>query len=396
MQTKPQPKTEPNGERADRVAAPNYLMWDQAAINAATLADEYVANAPHALNLGFKLTDRELLPISTTNLVTVMANTGHGKSTFLNYLARYWARKFRDVVIQGRKPLVLVVTGEEAVERRWFSMLNKPDITMRKVILGQVTGQAVAEQSYDMTGHPVAFIGLTMARKGAYRLYDENGQVIYQDITVDMIRRAIDHIESHPTPEGRWEVRAVVADYAQAFSTGDHKMDLEPVTRVSVVSDELMALAAQINGSVTVGAQSNPDMVNGRSLNDRIPYENDCWNSRRLPMRSDGVICLSIPAKYTRMDGTTVKPVKMRGQTIPITPDLMLAGFRKWREASSGLILPLSMGGGHFPGARPFGDLAEVIDIDKPIEQQVRSGKDAAAGNDDDDDDDGPPQPDLF
>lgn len=373
---------------------PNYLSWDQAAVNAANLADEYVVNAPHALTLGFKLTDRELLPITSTNLVTVMANTGHGKSTFLNYLARHWASRFRDTVIQGRKPLVLMVTGEEAVERRWISLLNDPKIPMRQVMLGKISGSQVSDAAYAMTGHPVAFIGLTMAKKGTYRLYDENGQVIYQDITVDMIRRAIDDIESRTTPEGRYEVRAVVADYAQAFSTGDRKMDLDPVTRVSVVTDELMSLAAQINGSVTVGAQSNPDMVNGRSLNDRIPYENDCWNSRRLPMRSDGVICLSIPAKYNRADGTGVKPMKMRGQTIPITPDLMFLAFRKWREVASGLILPISMGGGTFPGARPFGALAEVVDIDKPPRPEpVRSGKDAAAGDDRDDD---PPQPDLF
>ena len=335
-----------------------YLMSDMVGQNVMRFLNERIEDKPYALRWGFPTLDSTTIPMFPGQLCLVVACSGHGKSTMLDYFTRITAEKYMapPPVPSDRQRIVLHVTGEENVERKFISIMADMDADMRAIASGNLSPDILADCALKVQGYPIAYIGLTGTKSGTYNLTDPSGG--YGGITVDLIAQTIYQIDKG----GEFVVGAVVVDYAQALYTGDPDIDNEEVRRVATVSDQLLGLANWCNAVVVAGAQANMEKVESRPYTNRIPLMRDVFYSSRLPMRADIVLSQTIPVKNEKDDGSLPPAFKRGGKPdIPVTPSLMLLRNNKWRNCASGLVIPLDMGGGKHPGARAFGRIKEIL-----------------------------------
>ncbi len=280
-------------------------------------------------------------------------------TTFLRYMAKRQADIYAEApLVNGRQRVVLVAVAEEALERQWLALVQDQIATVGAVARGNISYDYVSKLAVKHTGLPIIFVGRTVARDGTYEL--SRFRRSSGGMTVDVLSTVCEEISK----DGQFEVGTIVGDYVQAFSTGDEKLDLDPVQRVSVVSDKIMDLAVDSRAATIWGAQASPSAVTNRpvtSIIARLPYEYEVWNTNRLPMNADVIFTLTMPHKNTKADGSYPSGLSWNGRVLESSvADLMLMCVRKYRDSPTGQIIPISCGGGKYPGARPWGDLMEI------------------------------------
>ncbi len=284
------------------------------------VVESRLKNRQLALTTGVGTLDRFMKPVLPGEVIVVQANTGQGKTSFMQIWARSVVKQLQ--AREGVNEFVCYITYETLVEEMGlYDLAALTGIDSSEAWHGHITDdqyQELVHAAMKRSAMPLWVIGRSMKRKRQY------------DLPLSKVQQALHKLED----EKGLKPAIIFLDYIQTVpAEGDYK---DRRLAVIDVADRIKELAVTCGCPVVAGAQAKVDVFNKDG--NKIPGTYDAQESSRVAQDADKVISLWYP-KATEGEGATVD---LNGTPITVTKDLMVIAIRKQRHAEAGFIFPVS------------------------------------------------------
>lgn len=318
----------------------NYLKWRQ-------------EMQPYAVQTGIESLDELLLPLLPPEMMLVQAVSSHGKTQFLNFLARTRAQFLQKKMAENdklRKRVVVMVSWEQTIEEMFaFNLAAATGIPINKMARGallpkqwsQVNKFAVAQMDI-----PLWMIGPSMQRK----------DVFIEDLTIDELIEALDAICNWNEAE-EYELDLLVGDYLHVIPISAELARQGKDGKQIGTGDNAKRwknLGFRFKCPTVLGAQSKQEIE--KRKDNRTPQVDDIEWSNVPRQVCEKMLGLEWPIKSIP-EGTEYKGIK-------ITPeDYIIAVLKQKLEQSN-----VERWHKFFPAKNLFaGAVVEHIDLSNPF-----------------------------
>ena len=262
--------------------------------------------------------DETMLPMRPGDLVVVMANSSHGKTSFMQYVLRQEAKKIVDKKTEPETEIVVFVTWETAVEELgMYDISSYTKIPSDKLYQGGITDsdwKNLEVAAFKRSVMPVWVIGHSIQRRKK-RPHLTMGNVLHALQWIE------DEFGLHPT--------LICLDYLQRMEP-----DIRDTRRLQVFDSMNKAkdMALAMGCPVLLGCQAKREVLD---RDWKLPRMSDGEETSNIEHTTDKLISLW----YPKMTET----VEILGKTgIAITNNLLIAGLMKQRYGVAGTWWPLS------------------------------------------------------
>lgn len=219
--------------------------------------------------------DKYIVPLHPGDLMAVVARPGHGKSSWMAYMARKTAH---DIIKRKVKDEVVVyVTWEQTVEEVEAFFQSGSDYTSSDVAWGRVPMETVRRKAIQRPHLPIWVYGESKRHEGIRR----------PRMTVDYVYESI---ESMREEHGKRPV-LMCMDYIQIMPTDGAK---EKLTQVDQAINDAKQLAMRMGLPIIVGVQARREVD---SYKNPIPTLSDAQWSSSIEQVADKQIAIWRPIK---------------------------------------------------------------------------------------------------
>lgn len=262
---------------------------------------------------GVPLLDKYMLPMYPGDLVTVLGRPGHGKSSFLAFLAREHSKRLR--AQPDNNKCVVYCTWESTVEELANFLLANEQYSVTDVARGRVPIDVVQRQSSKMIGSRIFIIGRGIGRIDTVGLR----------LTPEIVFRIIESMEE----DYGVKPDLMLFDYLQLIPSENHRDRREQIAEAPIRIKEL----AQTVGAPAVCAVQASRTVDEYKV--KLPRVSDAQWSSSIEQTSDKMLGMWRPV-LTQQPGTEIVddkgvPVKTQGGG-SLTADDCLLVMRKLKE----------------------------------------------------------------
>lgn len=220
--------------------------------------------------------DKFIIPLHPGDLMAVVARPGHGKSSFMAYMAK---READAIVKRGKlgKEAVVYVSWEQPVEEIEAFFQSGDAYTSSDMAWGRVPLDTIKKRSIKRINLPIWTIGHSL----------RHANVKKPRMTVDVVYQAIEamHAEYGITPT------LVCLDYLQIVKTDSGGDRLTQVTDATFAAKEL---AMRVGVPIIAGVQARRSVDDQR---DPLPGMADAQWSSAIEQTADKQISLWRPSK---------------------------------------------------------------------------------------------------
>lgn len=240
----------------------NYVKWV-----------EWLQDAPK-IDYGCVL-DKYIIPLHPGDLMAVVARPGHGKSSWMAYMAKRAAKKITE---RGDdKKCVIYVSWEQSVEEIEAFFQSGTHYNSTDLAWGRVDLDTVKERSIKRVNLPVWMIGYSIGDTDKRR----------PSLTIDMVYETIRQMKY----EYKYEPVLVCLDYLQIIPAQKRMNRLEQVTEATIQAKHL---AMEIGVPIIAGVQAGRE---AEKRNMQIPTMADAQWSSAIEQTADKQIALLRPVK---------------------------------------------------------------------------------------------------
>jgi replicative DNA helicase len=275
-------------------------------------------NRALALTTGIPTLDKHMRPVLPGEVIVVQANTGQGKTSFMQIWARNIVKQLHDR--QDINEVVVYVSWETQVEQLGlYDLAAMSGVDSSSAWHGDI-GEAELLRLRDAATRrsvmPLWIIGHSLKRRRGM-----DGLTL--PVVSDAMRKMEDDRGIKPA--------IVFIDYLQKIDPVDMRAD----RRVQVIdnTDKLTQLARDCGAPVIVAAQSGRQVL---TRDFKLPEIGDAQESSRIEQDADKVLSIWYTPK-TEVPGRHIPELGL-----DVADDLLILGIRKQRHAPSGQIMPLS------------------------------------------------------
>jgi replicative DNA helicase len=251
--------------------------------------------------------DKHMIPLHPGDLMAVVARPGHGKSSYMAYMAKKTAL---DIVKRGADDEVVVyITWEQPVEEIEAFFQSGGDYTSTDMAWGRVPMDVIRRNTTKRAGLPVWFIGYSNRHAGVKkpRMY------------VDFVYEAIEsmHQEFGKRP------KLLLLDYLQIVPVTSGGKRFEQVAEATNLTKELL-MNLGVAGIAGVQARRDVD-----TYAQKIPTMSDAQHSSEIEQRADKQVAIWRPIKD--FDPKTHPEVDVAGTTYKNSEELLVVRLLKQR-----------------------------------------------------------------
>lgn len=235
---------------------------------------EGLANVP-GIKFGCVL-DKFVIPLHPGDLMAVVARPGHGKSSFMAYMAK---READAIVKRGKvgKEAVVYVSWEQPVEEIEAFFQSGDDYSSSDMAWGRVPLDTIKRRSIKRVNLPIWTIGHSL----------RHANIKKPHMTVDMVYEAIEAMSA----EYGIRPTLVCLDYLQIVKTNNGGDRLTQVTDATFAAKEL---AMRVGVPIIAGVQARRSVDDQR---DPLPGMADAQWSSAIEQTADKQISLWRPSK---------------------------------------------------------------------------------------------------
>jgi replicative DNA helicase len=270
----------------------NYVKWV-----------EWLQDAPK-IDYGCIL-DKHIIPLHPGDLMAVVARPGHGKSSFMAYMAKRAAKKITE---RGDdKKCVIYVSWEQSVEEIEAFFQSGTHYNSTDLAWGRVNLDTVKERAIKRVNLPVWMIGYSIGDTDKRR----------PPLTIDMVYETIRQMKY----EYKYEPVLICLDYLQIIPTQKRMKRLEQVTEATIQAKHL---AMEIGVPIIAGVQAGR---NADNRNMQIPTMADAQWSSAIEQTADKQIALLRPIKI-KDEGEVIT---IAGQEYTVDDQLLIIKLLKQR-----------------------------------------------------------------
>jgi replicative DNA helicase len=232
--------------------------------------------------------DKHIIPLHPGDLMAIVARPGHGKSSFMAYMAK---RAAADIVKRGawEEEAVVYVSWEQPVEELEAFFQSGGAYTSSDMAWGRVPMDVIKKQAVKRINMPIWFIGHSI----------RHSNIPKPAMTAEVVYSVI---ESMYSEFGR-KPKLVLLDYLQIMKTSAGGDRMSQVTQATYDAKELgmragVPILAGVQASRGVDAYKNP-----------IPTMSDAQWSSAIEQTADKQISVWRPAKTHSPDEYLTIPV---------------------------------------------------------------------------------------
>ena len=289
---------------------------------------------------GISSLDKHMIPLRPGDVMGIIARPGHGKSTLSAYLARKTARDI--LARQSKTECVVYVTFEQSIEEiEAFFQIDEAQYSVTDFAMGKVDKNVVLRGAIKRMNLPVWLVGKSMMKRGRI-----------PTMTVSNVYRAIQTLEE----DNGIKPTLIIIDYIQIVPV---EKQSEKVQQVGEAIDRAKTeLAMNCGCPVILCVQASRAVDKSKS---KIPTAADCQWSSAIEQASDKLFGIWRPilTEKTELNAEKVK-VRVNGNQIDVTSNLLIVKLLKQRFAAAGQIFPL-----HF--APEYVRLADIELVDQHV-----------------------------
>lgn len=281
----------------------NYVQWA-----------EWLQNAPK-IDYGCIL-DKHIIPLHPGDLMAVLARPGHGKSSFMAYMARRTAQK---IIERGdSQKCVVYVSWEQSVEEIEAFFQSGNGYTSTDLAWGRVPLDTVKERSIKRIHLPIWIIGYSM----------NDADKKKPPMTVEMVYDTIRAIRY----EYGYEPILACLDYLQIIPVSGGKQNrTEEVTEATYGAKRL---AQDIGVPIIAGVQASRETDKHRI---QIPTMGDAQWSSAIEQAADKQIALFRPSKVLEAGET----IEIGSHEYDVDDSLLVVKLLKQRFDSGSGVWPI-------------------------------------------------------
>ena len=260
-------------------------------------------NRGNGITIGITEIDEHFYPLMMTELMSIIARPGNGKTGLMVYMARRRAKQLREQGVTDR--VVPYITLEQSIEElNAFNLAaeSKPNVSITRMVRGELTEAewgTIHRAAVQRQFMPLWNIG-----------YSSMGGKKQIAVDLDAIDGALGLIAAER------KIDVVFVDYLQRMPTSA-ETETSKAVAVSNNLDGLKNLALKYRCPVVVGVQAKRE-VDDKA--DKVPGAADGQWTSNIEQTSDRVITLMRPAKYfaegEEIPGMPGKRVRGKNQLI--------------------------------------------------------------------------------
>lgn len=240
----------------------NYVKWV-----------ERLQDAPK-LDYGCIL-DKHLIPLHPGDLMAVVARPGHGKSSFMAYMAK---RAAKQIAERGEKDkCVIYVSWEQSVEEIEAFFQSGEYYNSTDLAWGRVDMQTVKERSIKRIKLPIWLMGYSVGKTDEVR----------PPMTIDRVYKAIRDVRY----EYKFEPVLICLDYLQNIPVPKVSERTAQVTEATIKAKHL---AMEVGVPIIAGVQARREAERGKM---HMPSMADAQWSSAIEQTADKQISLFRPIK---------------------------------------------------------------------------------------------------
>ena len=255
--------------------------------------------------------DRVLIPLHPGDLMAVVARPGHGKSSFMAYMARRVARQLQQANVADR--CVVYVTWEQSIEEIEAFFQSGGSYTSTDMAWGRVPREVIIRNSFSRPALPVWLMGSSIMKADQAK----------PPMTVEMVYEALRGLRA------RFGLRPalVCLDYLQIIPVARASERTEQVANATI---EAKALALDLGCPIIGGVQAARGVDR---YENPIPTMGDAQHSSAIEQTADKQIALWRPIKNEEAKGKSERrqSVVIGGVQYDITPELLVIRVLKQR-----------------------------------------------------------------
>lgn len=231
--------------------------------------------------------DKVVLPLHPGDMMAVVARPGHGKSSWMAYMAR---KEAQAIVDRGEeREVVVYVSWEQPVEEIEAFFQSGKDYSSSDFAWGRVPLERIRKNAIKRPSLPVWMIGTSI----------HHANIKKPRLTVDLVYKTIesmyDEFQVKPT--------LVCLDYIQKIPVHRTASRLDQVTEATFAAKEL---AMQIGAPILVGVQASRNVDNYKLP---VPTLADAQWSSAIEQTADKQIAVWRPAKTHDPNETPYIPI---------------------------------------------------------------------------------------
>lgn len=245
-------------------SATNYVQWV-----------EWLQGAPK-IDYGCIL-DKHLIPLHPGDLMAVVARPGHGKSSFMAYMAKRTADK---IAARGDKnKCVVYVSWEQSVEEIEAFFQSGTAYNSTDLAWGRVSLDTVKRQVTKRAALPIWMIGNSIKK----------ADVKKPPLTIDVVLESLRGMRY----EYGYEPVLICFDYLQIIPVHGSQKRFEQVSEATIQAKQL---AMEIGVPIIAGVQASRTTDSRRG---QIPAMSDAQHSSAIEQTADKQLALFRPIKVT-------------------------------------------------------------------------------------------------
>lgn len=271
----------------------NYVAWA-----------EWLQNQPK-IDYGCVL-DKHLIPLHPGDLMAIVARPGHGKSSFMAYLAR---RTALNIVSRGEtNRCVIYVSWEQSVEEIEAFFQSGREYSSTDLAWSRVSMDVVKQRSIQRVNLPIWMIGYSIRDAGKKK----------PPMTIEAVYESIRAMRY----EYNFEPVMICLDYLQIIPVTDNKADrTKQVTEATIQAKHL---AMEIGAPIVAGVQARRETDSHKVA---IPTMADAQWSSAIEQTADKQLSLFRPSKV--MD--TGESIEVGGRSYEVNENLLVLKLLKQR-----------------------------------------------------------------
>lgn len=284
-------------------SATNYVRWA-----------EWIKDAP-AVDYGCVL-DKHIIPMHPGDLMAVVARPGHGKSSWMAYMAKRTADKI--VERNEAKKCVIYVSWEQSVEEIEAFFQSGKSYSSTDLAWGRASMEDVKREAIKRANLPLWMIGYSIKDADKKR----------PPMTIDVVYDAIREMKY----KYNYEPILICLDYLQIIPISRRAKRLEQVTEATIQAKHL---AMELGVPIVAGVQASR-AADGRAV--QIPTMSDAQWSSAIEQTADKQIALFRPIKVME-EGESIM---LKGRDYRVDDNLLVIKLLKQRFDSGAGIWPVS------------------------------------------------------
>lgn len=268
---------------------------------------------PDCLSTGIPQLDDHFVMLRPRRVVGVLADTSHGKTSFMNILSRNFIPQLNE------DEVIVFATWEDSIEDLSLSFLsNASRIPVPSLFNGKLSmseWNSMMKAATQRAETPLWLIG-----------HSEQSETRRPRLTMTDIWAGMEYI----VDKRKKKIRAVFLDYLQRINRDDQKGETR--MQYMAIMDKAKDLALGFNTCVIPGTQVSRDIAERKW---KQPQVHDAQETSNFEQTCDGMISLWIPKKTERVGDCLIEKKSIDGQAVFVTENLMMIQTLKQKKAQA-------------------------------------------------------------